>query len=54
MPAIISRAIQFSVYYVRMRSSVRLGMHRTYNPLSVKWRWRHWQIVQDVKDRRTH
>ncbi len=36
------KLILFSVYYSRLRLSVMLGMHETYRPLDLEWRWRFW------------
>jgi hypothetical protein len=33
------RLLQFTIYYVRKRTSVLLGLHHTRNPLSIRWRW---------------
>ncbi|MBA3631351.1 MAG: hypothetical protein H0W58_00840 [Acidobacteria bacterium] len=37
------RAISFMFYYFKLLLGVLLGVHRTANPLSVKWRWDFWQ-----------
>ncbi|MDQ3748965.1 MAG: hypothetical protein M3367_08140 [Acidobacteriota bacterium] len=37
------KIILFSFYYSKLRLGVLLGIHRTPNPLNLKWRWRYWQ-----------
>jgi hypothetical protein len=51
--------VQFALYYARLRSSVLLGLHETYRPLGVKWRWRIWQmkyhgILRKNEEKRIH
>jgi hypothetical protein len=36
--------VQFALYYARLRSGVLLGLHETYRPLGLKWRWRIWRM----------
>ncbi|MEJ7862987.1 MAG: hypothetical protein WKF90_15270 [Pyrinomonadaceae bacterium] len=37
------KIILFAYYYLKLRLNVLLGVRRTSNPLSIKWRWRYWQ-----------
>ena len=46
------QVILFSLYYVKLRLTVLLGIYRTSNPLDIKWRWKNWQYIRDVKRRR--
>ncbi len=36
------KVIKFALYYLKLRLSVLLGIHQTANPLSIAWRWNHW------------
>ncbi len=33
----------FSLYYFKLLFKVQFGLHKTVNPLSIKWRWKHWK-----------
>jgi hypothetical protein len=44
--------ISFWFYYVKLRISVSLGIHRTVNPLDIEWRRRHWQGIKAAKCRK--
>ena len=37
------KLISFSFYYTKFLLGVMLGVHRTVNPLNIKWRWNFWQ-----------
>jgi len=43
----LERIISFSIYFLKKRLSVFLGLHRTPNPLTLKWRWHHWVYTYD-------
>lgn len=34
--------ILFSAYYSQLRLAVLLGLHKTCNPLDIRWRWGFW------------
>lgn len=44
--------ILFSLYYVKLRLTVLLGIYRTSNPLDIKWRWKNWQHRNAAQRRR--
>jgi hypothetical protein len=44
--------VLFSLYYIKLRLSVLLGIHKTVNPVSLKWRWKDWNY--NYKSRRRH
>ena len=37
------KVILFFLYYCKLLTTVLLGIHKTNNPLSLSWRWSHWQ-----------
>lgn len=46
------KVILFSLYYIKLRLSVLLGINKTANPVSLKWRWKDWNY--NYKSRRRH
>ncbi len=46
------KMILFLLYYIKLRSKILLGIYKTSNPVSVKWRWKDWDY--NYKSRRRH
>jgi hypothetical protein len=44
--------ILFSLYYLKLRLSLLLGLHETIHPLDLGWRWKYWQKRNAAKRRR--
>ena len=36
------RIISFTIYYIKLRVGVFLGLHLTANPIDLRWRWHYW------------
>lgn len=36
------RYFSFAFYYLVKYASVKLGFYRTFNPVTIAWRWQHW------------
>jgi hypothetical protein len=45
-------AVSFLIYFLRLRLSIALGQYYTANPVSFKWRWRHWQQIKAIEHAR--
>lgn len=41
--------IRFLIYYLNLRLTTAIGLHQTYNPLDMEWRWRHWQQIKATR-----
>lgn len=37
------RIIQFSMYYIKLRLTVLVGLYETSLPMDANWRWHFWQ-----------
>jgi hypothetical protein len=37
------KVISFSLYYCKLQVGILLGLYKTAYPLSLNWRWNHWQ-----------
>jgi len=37
------KVVSFLFYYSKLPVGVALGVHKTANPLGIKWRWNFWQ-----------
>lgn len=35
--------LAFAFYYLKLQTSVLLGIYKTGNPLGIKYRWEHWK-----------
>lgn len=46
------KVISFALYFIKLRLSVLLGIHKTVNPTGLKWRWNNWNY--NYKSRRRH
>jgi hypothetical protein len=40
------QVILFVFYYWNLRFRILFGIHKTVNPVSLKWRWQHWKYRQ--------
>jgi hypothetical protein len=38
----VMKIILFSLYYLKLRLTLLFGIHRTANPIDIKWRYRYW------------
>jgi hypothetical protein len=47
------KALKFLFYYCKFRGEILLGFHRTAHPVSIQWRWQHWQDRQLRRHRRS-
>lgn len=43
------KLVLFTFYYCKLLISVLFGTSRTYEPLDLKWRWKHWNQRQLAK-----
>jgi hypothetical protein len=50
----LMKKISFLFYYAKLLLSVACGVHRTANPLGVKWRWNFWQSKYAAHRSRRH
>ncbi len=37
------KLLLFLVYYAKLRLRLLFGLHRTFRPVGMGWRWRYWQ-----------
>lgn len=44
------KKLRFIFYYIKLRLTVIFGIHQTFNPLGLKWRWKHWQHRERLHD----
>ena len=44
--------IRFLLYYIKLRLSAGLGIHKIPNPLDIRWRWSHWQNIKAARRKR--
>ena len=42
------KLIMFSIYYVKLQVGVASGTYYTASPMSIAWRWRHWNRRYNV------
>ena len=51
MYSVIMNLIKFALYYLNLRLKILSGKSETTNPVSVKWRWKFWQINRELQAR---
>ncbi len=49
---VMAEKIRFWFYYMKLRLTVLLGVHKTSNPLDVEWRRRHWNDIKAAQRRK--
>ncbi len=48
----MAEKIRFWFYYMKLRLTVLLGVHKTSNPLDVEWRRNHWDDIKAAQRRK--
>lgn len=43
--------IAFALHYVTLRVSVACGLYYTASPLDIRWRWRQWKHIREMRRR---
>ena len=45
------KILAFVWYYVKLRAALAVNFRSTSNPTDLRWRWRHWNKLENGKER---